>query len=56
MPVPTLDWMVGDAQGLADCRHDHPFAVLGPHDAHMPGISLGQSALVRKAVVKVRVD
>ncbi len=30
MPVPTLDWMVEDATRLAECRHDHPFAVLGP--------------------------
>jgi len=26
-----LDWMVDDAQRLAECRHDHPLAVLGPH-------------------------
>jgi 1,4-alpha-glucan branching enzyme len=30
MPVSSLDWMVEDAQRLAECRHDHPFAVLGP--------------------------
>jgi 1,4-alpha-glucan branching enzyme len=30
MAVPCLDWMVEDAHRLADCRHDHPFAVLGP--------------------------
>ena len=33
------------------------FAVFGPHDAHMPGLSVGaQPALARKAVVKVKVD
>ena len=30
MSVSSLDWMVEDAQRLAECRHDHPFAVLGP--------------------------
>jgi 1,4-alpha-glucan branching enzyme len=30
MPISSLDWMVEDAQRLAECRHDHPFAVLGP--------------------------
>ena len=25
-----LDWMVDDANRLAECRHDHPLAVLGP--------------------------
>jgi len=30
MAVPCLDWMVGDAHRLVECRHDHPFAVLGP--------------------------
>jgi 1,4-alpha-glucan branching enzyme len=31
MVLPSLDWMVDDATRLAECRHDHPFAVLGPH-------------------------
>ena len=26
----VLDWMVQDGERLANCRHDHPFAVLGP--------------------------
>ena len=26
----VLEWMVEDAQRLAECRHDHPLAVLGP--------------------------
>ena len=26
-----LEWMVEDGQRLAECRHDHPQAVLGPH-------------------------
>ena len=26
----VLDWMVQDAHRLAECRHDHPYAVLGP--------------------------
>ncbi|NDD44219.1 MAG: 1,4-alpha-glucan branching enzyme, partial [Synechococcaceae bacterium WB9_4xB_025] len=30
MTSTVLDWMVEDAQRLAECRHDHPFAVLGP--------------------------
>jgi 1,4-alpha-glucan branching enzyme len=30
MVLPSLDWMVDDATRLAECRHDHPFAVLGP--------------------------
>jgi 1,4-alpha-glucan branching enzyme len=30
MAVLSLDWMVQDGQRLAECRHDHPFAVLGP--------------------------
>ncbi|QEY31411.1 1,4-alpha-glucan branching protein GlgB [Synechococcus sp. RSCCF101] len=25
-----LEWMVDDGQRLAECRHDHPYAVLGP--------------------------
>ena len=30
MVLSSLDWMVDDATRLAECRHDHPFAVLGP--------------------------
>ena len=30
MALLSLEWMVDDAQRLAECRHDHPFAVLGP--------------------------
>jgi 1,4-alpha-glucan branching enzyme len=30
MTSTVLDWMVQDGQRLAECRHDHPFAVLGP--------------------------
>jgi len=30
MSVLSLDWMVQDAERLAECRHDYPFAVLGP--------------------------
>ena len=30
MPSTVLDWMVEDAQRLAECRHDHPFSILGP--------------------------
>lgn len=30
MPSTSLEWMVQDGQRLQDCRHDHPFAVLGP--------------------------
>ena len=26
----VLDWMVQDGERLAECRHDHPFSVLGP--------------------------
>lgn len=26
----VLDWMVQDSQRLAECRHDHPFSILGP--------------------------
>ena len=26
----VLDWMVQDGERLENCRHDHPFAVLGP--------------------------
>lgn len=29
MAVPTVEWMVDDGRRLAECRHDHPFAVLG---------------------------
>ena len=28
--IPQLDWMLEDAQRLVECRHDHPFSVLGP--------------------------
>jgi len=34
----VLDWMVQDAHRLAECRHDHPYAVLGPQatdDGHV---------------------
>ena len=41
----VLDWMVQDAHRLAECRHDHPYAVLGPqpHDGRMdrPGLDAG---------------
>jgi len=30
MVLSSLEWMVEDATRLAECRHDHPFAVLGP--------------------------
>ena len=30
MSLPFLTWMVDDGQRLAECRHDHPYAVLGP--------------------------
>ena len=30
MTIASLDWMAEDATRLAECRHDHPFAVLGP--------------------------
>jgi 1,4-alpha-glucan branching enzyme len=30
MSLISLDWMVDDGVRLAECRHDHPFAVLGP--------------------------
>ena len=30
MTSAVLDWMVQDSQRLAECRHDHPFALLGP--------------------------
>ena len=26
----VLDWMVQDGERLANCRHEHPFAILGP--------------------------
>ena len=26
----SLDWMVDDSRRLEECRHDHPFALLGP--------------------------
>ena len=26
----VLDWMVQDSQRLAECRHNHPFSLLGP--------------------------
>ena len=29
-PMTRLDWMVDEANRLAECRHDHPLAVLGP--------------------------
>ena len=29
MTITVQDWMVEDAQRLAECRHDHPFSVLG---------------------------
>ena len=25
-----FDWMAEEGERLANCRHDHPFAVLGP--------------------------
>ena len=30
MTIAVQDWMVEDAQRLAECRHDHPFSILGP--------------------------
>ena len=30
MTITVQDWMVEDAQRLAECRHDHPFSILGP--------------------------
>ena len=37
MAAPHFDWMVADAQRLAECRHDHPFAVLGPQPLESGG-------------------
>ena len=28
--VATFDWLIQDAERLANCRHDHPYTVLGP--------------------------
>ena len=30
MTIASLQWMAEDASRLAECRHDYPFAVLGP--------------------------
>ena len=30
MVAAVLDWMIEDGRRLAECRHDHPFAILGP--------------------------
>lgn len=30
MALLSLDWMAQDGQRLAECRHDHPFSILGP--------------------------
>ena len=30
MALSSLEWMVDDAHRLAECRHYHPFSVLGP--------------------------
>ena len=30
MTITVQDWMVEDAQRLAECRHDHPLSILGP--------------------------
>ena len=30
MTITVQDWMVEDAQRLAECRHDHPYSILGP--------------------------
>ncbi len=31
MTSAVLNWIVQDSQRLAECRHDHPFSLLGPH-------------------------
>jgi len=38
MVLPSLDWMVDDATRLAECRHDHPFAILGPQHLSEGGL------------------
>ena len=30
MALLSLEWMAQDGQRLAECRHDHPFSILGP--------------------------
>ena len=37
MSLLTLNWMAEDCQRLAECRHDHPFAVLGPQPLESGG-------------------
>ena len=37
MAAPRLDWMVDDSVRLAECRHDYPFAVLGPQPLETGG-------------------
>ncbi len=37
MALVSFDWMVEDGQRLAECRHDHPFAVLGPQPLEAGG-------------------
>jgi len=32
------------------------FAIFYPTDLHMPGIAKGQASIVKKAVIKVRID
>ena len=37
MALLSLDWMTQDGQRLAECRHDHPFSILGPQPLESGG-------------------
>jgi YhcH/YjgK/YiaL family protein len=50
------DLMVLDGPGQLIHLHANSFAILMPHDAHMPCQAIDQPQLVRKIVVKVAVD
>lgn len=52
---PEKDCLFLDGEGSFLLCRPGTFAVFGPEDAHMPGVSSGKAGKVKKVVVKVKV-
>ena len=52
----TRDFLPLHGEGDLVTLHSGSFILLMPEDAHMPGLAIAASALVRKIVIKISVD
>lgn len=49
----TKDFVVLEGEGNTVTVHEGSFAIFYPQDAHMPCLSCGKPAMIKKAVIKV---